>query len=379
MRISEYLNVHKLTQHCQNGYVRAQKHRELPLVIYCYSRQTVLDQMWDDVTTRTRGLIVHSETGEIIARPFEKFFNIDTESQPQTMTYNLPGTQPIVTEKLDGNLAIYYRLGDYEGIASKGSFHSDHAEWGTRWYRLNVKPCWYDCGVWPWGYTPVFEQICEGIEHHVVHYGEGQQGLFLLALISNQTGEELSREELEPYLADVPGVADYNLSVGAVLSENRTNHEGYVLTWPAAGCPGRPPFRVKVKHEDFLRLQKIKNNATSKNILQALIEGRKDDVIHWASISDGHMEKRIRNAVEIFEDSYKTIFNRVSALVRLSLETCTTRKESVTLFNQPHNEWISGAAFAMLDQKPNYQRRIWRLVRERHKDALDEVETEEMV
>lgn len=356
MRLSEYLDVEKLNQHIKDGLVRRQVHNTLPLSILCYTRKCVFDQLWDDVTTKTRGLIVHTETGEIVARPFEKFHNIDTSFLPETHVYNLPTEQPIVTEKLDGNLAIYYRLGDYEGIASKGSFHSPHAEWGTKWYREHVAG-----GSWPKGYTPVFEQICEDIEHHVVHYGEYHQGLHLLSLIDNETGEEAPHWALD-YTFDLV-VPDHDKTVGQVLAENRPNTEGYVLTWPR---PGQTPFRVKVKHEDFLRIQKVKNSLTGKVILEMLTDGVTD--FDFSGV-DSNLNDRVKKSVDSYRAQYFTIAAKSSALVKAAFGKCTTRKEFAEFFLKYDRE-VAPVCFKMLDQE-DHKPTVWKIVKARTKNVSD--------
>ena len=76
MKLAEYLDKDKLRHHINTGLVMERFHDTLPLSIYCYGRKAVFDSVWDDVTTKTRGLIVGPE-GEIVARPFEKFFSVD--------------------------------------------------------------------------------------------------------------------------------------------------------------------------------------------------------------------------------------------------------------------------------------------------------------
>jgi RNA ligase len=62
-------------QYIETDYVSQQKHAEFPLVIYAYGRKTVKEQKWDAVTSKCRGIVVNRETGEVVARPFEKFHN----------------------------------------------------------------------------------------------------------------------------------------------------------------------------------------------------------------------------------------------------------------------------------------------------------------
>lgn len=59
--------------------------------------------------------------GEIIERPFEKFFNIEEHN------HSLPDLKFEIYEKLDGSLGILYFLEGIPYIASRGSFDSPQA------------------------------------------------------------------------------------------------------------------------------------------------------------------------------------------------------------------------------------------------------------
>ena len=57
-----------------------QKHPETDLFIYNYSPKVQYEKLWNEVTLKTRGLILDAEMN-YVARPFGKFFNLE-EHQP---------------------------------------------------------------------------------------------------------------------------------------------------------------------------------------------------------------------------------------------------------------------------------------------------------
>ncbi len=250
LMLKDYVNQMKLHDYIRQGLVDRKEHPFFPLSLYCYGRKAVYDNVWDETTTRCRGLIVNNKTGEIIARPFEKFHNLGTAGMPETHPENL-FPNPHVTEKLDGSLGILYHYDDgflcQDYIASKGSFVSEHAKWATDWYRSHVG---YR-GRWPKGYTPVFEMICEkDVQRHVVSYGGRRDGLVLTALISIETGWELPYDTLCNWAETnrLPYVRRFDKTVAEVLQENNPNEEGYVLTWPLSGNDiFSAPFRGQSK------------------------------------------------------------------------------------------------------------------------------------
>src|SRR5229473_7790653 len=175
MYLNQLLDVSLLKQHIENGYVDEVSHDQFPLILYTYGRKTVADNLWDDVTTKTRGLIVNKDTGEIIARPFFKFFNYGEWEQ----CGDYPGREPdILYEKMDGFLCTLDKWEGKEYIASKGSFDSPHAKWATATYTtLRGGDGRF---MWPEGYTPIFEGITKNLRI-VVDYGAREE-LVLIGL-----------------------------------------------------------------------------------------------------------------------------------------------------------------------------------------------------
>jgi tRNA splicing ligase len=328
MNITEYLDVAKLRQHINIGLVTERFHDTLPLAIYCYGRKAVHEQQWDDVTRKTRGLIVDLTTGDIIARPYEKFF--DKEQSELILGLDIEAVDVLfgpatVTEKVNGSLGIFWRYGIHWGVASKGSFHSPHAEFATKWLENRVE----ENGplVFPEGYTPVLEIICQEIQPHVIKYPE--DGLFLIGLIKLDTGEEISWDELYSYgfknRINIP--SQVHNHVDYLFEMDSSEFEGVVLTYDR---PGQSPFKVKVKFPTFLKNRK-----------------------------EFYAELKRQEDPRKSED-YLIIFTEASNLLRDALAVCTTRKEFADFFKRSAPE-LTPVCFAMMDEK-DYKKVIWRIL-----------------
>jgi RNA ligase len=344
MKLTEYLDTELLMKHVDSGLVTSSAHPRLPLVILTYGRKCVFDQAWDEVTSRCRGLVVDLE-GNVIARPFEKFHNICTSFRPETWLENLPSAKPDILEKLDGSLGILYRYDGETGIASKGSFKSEHANWATGYYQNH-----HSEAVWPEGYTPVFEMICQEVQTHVVHYDSADH-LALLALVYTETGEEMSYDLLCLWAAanHMPLVEKFNKSVGDVLAEDRPNKEGYVLSWPRTGTS---PLKVKVKHETFLAMQKIAHAATPKNILDALCEGQDELIETWAASANPEIASFVRGHAARFRGKYMETLGIAAGMAQTALTRYGTRKEQAGFLTQDNgHRFYSVISFAILDSK----------------------------
>jgi tRNA splicing ligase len=318
MKLADYLNTTVLKQHIADKLVFAKKHPTLPLTLYCYTRKAVYDNIWTDVTRKCRGLIVDDE-GVVVSRPFEKFFEYDSPGHSETYERNVEALErkhgyPRIQEKINGNLGIFWKYGMHWGIASKGSFTSPHAKWAETWMADHIEN--FGRLVFPIGYTPVFEMICQDVQGHAIKYDTNE--LVLIALINNQTGEEMDLLSLQLYgTTNELAVPDtYEKSLKTVLAEDREGHEGYVLTY---NIPGRAPLKLKIKHPSFIKARRAFYDA-----LQAKEQDETD-------------------AGECIK------FDRAKEIVLDAFKTCTTRKEFAEHFNRAENKEYAAKCFTLLE------------------------------
>lgn len=342
MKLEEYIDVEKLQKYIDKKLVNRRQHKTLPLSIYSYGKKAMYDNIWDDVTCRTRGLIVNDVTNEIIARPYEKFFSLDQKPEllEEAEKEEALGNKPVVTEKVNGCLGILWRYGIHWGIATKGSFHSDHAEWATKWLEHHMNK--HGPLIFPNGYTPVFEIICQDIQPHVIKYPEDK--LVLLSLVFNETGEELpissfDKNNLIDYANKnklaIPLPIGSGISLAFYTKHDYPNFEGYVATYNRAG---EPPLKIKIKFPTFLKnRQKF------------------------------YAEKAIKDrALELVEDQpkYDEIHALCANIIKDALVHCTERKEFIEYFSKPENEKYKTICIAMLDTNTKqYQELIWKMVK----------------
>lgn len=216
------------------------------LVLYNYTDQCTYEKVWDEYTRQARGIIFEVETGECIARPFPKFFNLG--EQPETRLENLPTSGYEIHEKLDGSLGILYYWDGKWNVATRGSFSSDQALYAQE----KILPK-YDLSCLATIVTYLVEIIYP--ENRIVlNYGSRESLVLLGAIdysgreyprdymvtISLNTGMELSK----PYSISLLAAVELGKALPGDL-------EGFVLHWPETG------LRVKIKGEEYLRLHRI--------------------------------------------------------------------------------------------------------------------------
>ena len=181
---------------------RVNAHRQNGLVGFKYSMNTIYTGDWDDVTLNARGIVFNEKTGEIVARPFKKFFNYqefyDGEGNqselylkvPQEFKPNLEGPFRCM-EKVDGSLGIVFKnpFTKKWQVKTGGSFDSEQSNWAQSWFDQHI-----DINLLVEGFTYCFE-IIYNEDVHPIHYDF--EGMVLLGALSNETGFEVPLAQIQ--------------------------------------------------------------------------------------------------------------------------------------------------------------------------------------
>lgn len=361
-------------KYLDEGYVQEQKHAEFPLNIYSYSRRCVKEQLWDGVTSKCRGIIVNRETGEIVARPFEKFHNFGTKDRSETspeFLSTLPS--PTIWEKMDGFLCTLYTWQGIDYIASKGSFHSTHAKWATAWYRAKFG----ESAKFPEGWTPVFEGLCPSLRI-VVDY-KAREEMVLLALVNKERGGEYPPELLS-WIAAHRGLrtpcafgGTWQEKVSATINNSVLNEEGFVLTWYTN--PDAPPLRVKLKYVEYLRLHRMVTGVSPKRIWEVVASEQSSELKEWLDQSNPWFSDFVGKWTRALNFEYSRINTAATEAYNDAREACRVkvgqtpyenmgaeRKAYAEEFLRGDNKEFSPVLFGMLDGR-DIKPLIWKMVK----------------
>ncbi|MGW1271601.1 T4 RnlA family RNA ligase [Streptomyces sp. NPDC002491] len=264
LTLHELLPPQELAAALDAGHVTRKAHPELPLSIYTYTRVCQYERLWNRVTTRCRGLVADDVTGEIVALPLPKFFNVGEHTARQPYAPELPDEPFEVYEKVDGSLAVVFHYAGRWRVASKGSFISTQATWAQR--LLDGK----DTSRLLPGVTYLAEVLYPQ-NRIVVDYGE-RRDLVLLAAFAKD-GTEVALAEAETHWGDIGSVVTVwpAMPLGELLAlaeDNRlpggrsatgTEAEGFVLRF-ASGV------RAKAKLAEYVRLHKVLTGVTERDV-----------------------------------------------------------------------------------------------------------------
>ena len=240
-----------LNRYFDEGLVYKQVHPTLPLTIWNYSEKVQYDNLWDEITLQTRGLVTDNE-GNIVARPFKKFFNMEEGKYTPTSDFE-------VFEKMDGSLGIVFKYNGEVIYATRGSFTSEQSVWMSNYgKKYNYQDVLVE------GFTYLFEIIYPQ-NRIVVDYGTDER-LVLLGIIKTETGEELSYEDISfdgwDIVEKYDGIRDYS----DLKNKIEQNAEGFVIRFSNGD-------RMKIKGEEYLRLHKIMTNVSTTSVWEVLSNG----------------------------------------------------------------------------------------------------------
>lgn len=251
--LDDLLDLPLLIEMIDQRFVKEQRHPSEPLRILNYTAAAQYDRVWNDVTRKCRGLIVH-DNGRVVARPWPKFHNYgEHEEGTLDLTEHCE-----VTDKLDGSLGIMYPAGDRLAVATRGSFTSDQAVFATDL----LQTLYADFKPWP-ELTYLFEIIYPA-NRIVVDYA-GASDLFLLGATDTETGEGVPLDDLSwkgPRTSIFPAVT----LADALALPPRPNAEGIVVRLVRGTL-------VKVKQDDYVALHKLVTGLNERTVWEHLATG----------------------------------------------------------------------------------------------------------
>lgn len=255
MKAYEIFDTALLDRHVSEGIIRAAHRDDMGLTAYKYSQRAVVTRTWDDVTLKTRGLVL-SDDGSIVARPFDKFFNL-SEHPEGSIDLDAPG---LIMDKADGSLGIVFPFQGRWFVSTSGSLTSDQSVHATALMNerySHIKPV--D------GLTLLVEIIYPD-NRIVSDYGE-MDDLVLLGAMS-RAGRWFSPVEAADLFNWTGPVVDHR--VGTIREALETpdpddTTEGFVIRTPQT--------MVKIKYPSYLILHRAVSNLSHKTVLEALENG----------------------------------------------------------------------------------------------------------
>lgn len=280
MLVQEYLAENGIEALKEEKKIIVTEHESLPLTILNYNQ--LYSPKTDPVARECRGLVLHKESYELVARSFSRFFNWGevTEEMDLFCWDNFIGQ-----EKVDGSLVLLWYWEGRWMCSTRGSFADGRMESGSMTWRACVKRA---LGVGDLQEADRFLnrnltfvcELCSQWNKVVRQYYDPQ--LFLLAAFHGET--EIPIE----HLMDLPsglspvrrfafsGIEDIQAHIAEAADKDGT-YEGVVIR-------DRNLMRWKVKSPKYLSLHRLKNNGNlfaPKNLLPFVLRNDQDELLSY--------------------------------------------------------------------------------------------------
>lgn len=259
------------------------KHHEFDnRVILNYSQIDSYVHKFHPVVRECRGLVLDSNTGDVVARAFDRFFNLGEHGESDE---NFDWTNYYIQEKIDGSLILLYYWNGSWHVNTRNSFGGGQVgESNYTWRQLVFDTLGDVLHKVPKYYTYVME-LCSPYNQVVKRYDEPT--LFLLSCFTTHYEvpyyvTQTMADHLDVQLPRRYMSHNLELVVSQVEAEDVTN-EGVVLRDFINN-------RIKVKTESYVRLHRLYNNAnieSPKNLIPVILKGEIDEVLtYWPSLQD---------------------------------------------------------------------------------------------
>jgi RNA ligase len=335
-----------------NKLVNSQTHPELPYTIFKYTQTTVFEQNWNHITMAARGLIVNHETGEIVARPFSKFFNHNEGNAPLDLMHG----PAVVMEKLDGSLGISYL--DDKGelrIASSGSFMSEQAQHANKVYDSLYRGRWNPNPSLTYMWEIIYPE-----NRIVVNYGD-EDDLHLIGAVEKSTGKSLLPSQvIEWKWKKAEEYTSFTSLDQVINSEDRTNKEGFIIHFLDTDV------KVKYKHEEYVKIHRISTGLNAKYIYDLMSTGdssQLDDLMKTAPEEFNNYIIETKNKIQSdYDNLYNSIIKTYDDFMK-TLPSDVTQKDFALAVQSNLSRDVAPHVFSLRSGKGVNEKKIWESIK----------------
>jgi RNA ligase len=261
-----------------------------------------------NIRRECRGIIFDTATGDILRRPFHKFFNVNEREETQDHVVDLSRDHNIL-EKLDGSMIAPFmvngeiiwgtKMGATEVAKPVEEFIATHPNY-RRFAELELLR----------GYTPIFEW-CSRKQRIVLDYKEDQ--LVLTAMRDMKTGKYVSRYLmlLTADLFSIPVVRVFapqtDMKEFIEYVRGMEDLEGFVVRFSDG-------HMLKLKCDWYVQIHKAKEAILQdRNIVELILDCKLDDVM-------AHLPAEDRDRLIVFEAHFNSAYADVVYMLANDLD-----------------------------------------------------------
>lgn len=293
------------------------------------------DDVMGAIRRECRGLIFDTE-GNIMSRPYHKFFNVNEKEETQSHRLDLSRAHTVM-DKLDGSMIRPVRMHGMVRLATKMGVTDIAME--------AEKLLGYDQYTWLEdmmidGFTPIFEYVAP-TNKIVVEYAEAK--LILTGVRETVSGEYRSlRQWNAPFELVRTDSSIHDLDAFMRFKNDETGREGDIIRF-ADG------HMIKVKNSWYVQIHKTKDIvAVDRNIVELVLNETIDDTRAMLDPSD---LARVDNVEAAFWEAFRNAEDRLEGLELLARTIYGADKKRIALEMVPNliNKADGGFIFRLID------------------------------
>lgn len=183
----------------RNRYVQEKQYGDISS--FNFTKTAFYDKVWDEQTTKARGLFINIPKQKVVARAYNKFFNINERPETKFDMLNMKLQFPVtayVKENGFLGIAAYNEETDALFTTTKSSPDGDFSVWFKEMLTAKLSGAALDAMKIfskEYGVSFVFECVDMKNDPHIIEYPDSQ--LFLLDIVHNDLkGEKLPFDEM---------------------------------------------------------------------------------------------------------------------------------------------------------------------------------------
>lgn len=294
------------------------------------------DDLTGAIRRECRG-IIFDKRGDIMSRPFHKFFNVNERDETQHQRIDL-NQQHTIMEKMDGSMIRPFytegklRLGTKMGVTdiaveAEKLLTTEQIQWLDEIIHINV--------------TPIFEYIAP-TNKIVIEYSEPK--LVLLAMRNNISGNYYMPYKAPFEMVPMYGAVDGSMYDYIERARQQQGREGDIIRFVDG-------HMIKIKNDWYVRIHKTKDLIRAdRNIADIIVNEQLDDVLPLLDASD---LKTVREYEKRFDAALDNVLGRLEGLITLAKVLHGGVKKDVALNFIPNlkNKEDASFIFSALDGK----------------------------
>lgn len=291
------------------------------------------DDLTGAIRRECRGIIFDLQ-GNLMSRPFHKFFNVNEREETQTHLIDMSRPH-VIMEKMDGSMIRpilvngVVRLATKMGVTSVAEEAENFLVDSTQYFKIYkwLKNCITS------GVTPIFEYVAP-TNKIVIDYAEPK--LILLAMRNNITGNYYMPDQTPFEVVPMYGSVDGGLAEYIARAREMQGREGDIIRF-ADG------HMLKVKNDWYVRIHKTKDLIrTDRNIADIIVNEQLDDVLPLLDAADLAI---VRAYEKRFDAALENVLGRLDGLVTLARVLHGGNKKEVAINFIPNLKRKEDASF----------------------------------